>query len=470
MDAPAAAHSHLKLVRAPNEGQQSVLAESNSERRAHRRLTISELSWLNHARIKYGPEVSLIDLSAGGAQIETTSYALQPGTAVVIELAAGERTWPVPARVLRCQIATLAPQTTYRGALAFKRPFDFREIANVVESATEVNPVHEYARLNVALNRVAESCGSAPTLTAAGRQALEAAFGMVESARRRASTGPFISEMGRMLRLLTAAVENAADPAAMVPEIVSRLHRTVPSLTVRVVDAAHASQIRSEAVYFRIPGESTAGSECLVIEFPRDCQLEAWHLQLLEAGAQLIGVSRNLASSRERSTPIEVVPEPGKQRPERNELRGWNKLVVRYLDGRLLKGYGRDFQPTRGSLDLWNDPDINPESRMTIPFAHLKAVFFVHDFAGNPAHSADADAEDPSARGRRITITFVDGEVLRGTTLGYSQNASGFFVFPLDATTNNTKMFVLAGAIRHMQFDDASNRASAPQPTASVAV
>jgi hypothetical protein len=213
---------------------------------------------------------------------------------------------------------------------------------------------------------------------------------------------------------------------------------------VRIVDAGHASQIRSEAVYFRVPGEGPAASDCLVIEFPGDCQLEAWHLQLLEAGAQLIGVSRNLASSREPSTSIEVAPEPSQQRPERAdvqqrlerpEVRGWNKLVVRYLDGRLLKGYGRDFQPTRGSLDLWNEPDTNPESRMTIPFAHLKAVFFVHDFIGNPAHSAAADAEDPSARGRRITITFVDGEVLRGTTLGYSQNASGFFLFPLDATT-----------------------------------
>src|SRR5436190_18944960 len=188
MEAPTASHSHLKLGRPAEEGQQPVPATCNSERRAHRRLTISELSWLNHARVKYGPDVSLIDLSAGGAQVETTSYALQPGTAMVIELAAGERTWPVPARVLRCHIATLVPHTTYRGALVFKLPFDFQDIANVVEPANEVNPVHEYARLNLALNGVGESCGSAPTLTAAGTQALEAAFGMIESARRRATT------------------------------------------------------------------------------------------------------------------------------------------------------------------------------------------------------------------------------------------------------------------------------------------
>jgi hypothetical protein len=46
-----------------------------------------------------------------------------------------------------------------------------------------------------------------------------------------------------------------------------------------------------------------------------------------------LAVSKDLASSGERS------------KEEGPELRGWNKLVVHYLDGRLLKGYGRDLQP-----------------------------------------------------------------------------------------------------------------------------
>jgi hypothetical protein len=96
-------------------------------------------------------------------------------------------------------------------------------------------------------------------------------------------------------------------------------------------------------------------------------------------------------------------------------------------------------------------------------------VFFVHDLEGNPAHSVSEDAEDPSLRGRRITVTFVDGEVLRGVTLGYSQNAPGFFVSPLDGTSNNAKIFVLAGAIRHVQFRDSSNRTPALQPAVSLA-
>jgi len=235
-----------------------------------------------------------------------------------------------------------------------------------------------------------------------------------------------------------------------------------------MVDASQASLIRNDAVYFRVPAEGTV-PDCLVVEFPRDCALEAWHLQLLEAGAHLLAISKDLASSRDRSKANdEPAPEHGEE-PDAPELRGWNKLVVHYLDGRLLKGYGRDIQPTRGSLELCNDPDSPEESRITIPFAHLKAVFFVHDFAGNPEHLARLDADDASARGRRVTVTFVDGEVLRGATLGYSQNAPGFFVSPLDTTSNNTRIFVLAGAIRHVQFHDGAARTSAPQPVTSAA-
>src|SRR5258705_7448263 len=95
------ANSHLKLVRPATDPELDASGNPGADRRADRRLTVSELSWLNHARIKYGPDVSLIDLSSGGVQIETTSPLL-PASTVVIELAAGDQTWPVPARVLRC--------------------------------------------------------------------------------------------------------------------------------------------------------------------------------------------------------------------------------------------------------------------------------------------------------------------------------------------------------------------------------
>jgi hypothetical protein len=181
--------------------------------------------------------------------------------------------------------------------------------------------------------------------------------------------------------------------------------------------------------------------------------LEEWHLQLLQCAAHLIAVTKNFASIPESLNAVPPEPEVASSHdPAPVDSRGWNRLVVRYLDGRLVKGYGRDFQPTRGAVDLWSELGGPPESRITIPLAHLKAVFFVHDFDGDPAYVVQSSEEDAARIGRRITITFVDGEVVRGTTLGYSHGAPGFFVSPADSKTNNLKMYVLSGAIRHMQF------------------
>jgi len=469
MPAGDSTEKQLSVVRTTPDQEGDVVRDPAADRRADRRLTVSELSWLNHARLKYGPDVSLIDLSGGGAQFETTSYPLQPASTVVIELAAGGQTWPLPARVLRCQITSLTPHPTYRGAVAFKRPFDLQEIAGVAEANIDVNPIHEYARLRLALKRLTEGNAAGMTpLSATGATALGAAFAMIESARGRESAAPFVNEIGRILRVLTASLDDATTARGVVPQIIKRLHRSVPSQIVRMVDAGHVPLIRNDAVTFRVPIEGVEEPERLVIEFPRDCALEMWHLQLLEAAAHLITVTRDVTSSRERPQPVEAATQI-RLETEPAAPAGWNRLVVRYVDGRLLKGYGRDFLPARGSVDLWNDPGSVSESPITIPFAHLKAVFFVHDFEGNPAHSPSPDADDPSARGRRITVTFVDGEVLRGVTLGYQQNAPGFFVSPLDSSTNNLKMFVLAGAIRHVQFQDSANRTSAPQMAAAFA-
>ena len=396
-----------------------------------------------------------------------TSYSLQPGSTVVIELTAGERSWPVPSQVLRCHVVALTPSAaTYRGAVVFKRPIDFREIPGALDSIPAVNPAAEYAKLNRALKRAGGGAGL-NALSATGMRELEAAVRMIESVRDQESAAPFVREMSRLLHVLTKSVESTADSETVVQEITGRLHRLVPSLSVRVVEASHTSTIRSDAVFFRVPHEASGMTDSLVIEFPRQCMLKAWHLQLLEAAAHLIAFTKDaLLPQRSDETDTE---DDLSDESDSVPSRGWYRLVVRYLDGRLLKGYGRDFLPARGSLDLYSDPDERPASRVTVPFAHLKAVFFVHDFEGNPAHSLDGATTEISGAGRQITVTFMDGEILRGATLNYTQNAPGFFVSPLDTATNNAKIFVLTGAIRHVQFHDAVGGKAAALPAPAIA-
>ena len=130
---------------------------------------------------------------------------------------------------------------------------------------------------------------------------------------------------------------------------------------------------------------------------------------------------------------------------------GWNKLVVRYLDGKLLKGVSHDFHPSRGQFHLCETTGVLSGPPMLVPMRQLKAVFVVKDFDGNAGYQ-ESKSFDAAPPGRRIEVTFLDGEVLLGTTLSYRPDGNGFFLTPADPNANNERVFVVPSAVRHFRF------------------
>jgi hypothetical protein len=118
----------------------------------------------------------------------------------------------------------------------------------------------------------------------------------------------------------------------------------------------------------------------------------------------------------------------------------------------MLKGYTLDFHPSRSQLSLWPSVNAHVTERVIVPLTRLKALFFVKDFAGNPLHPHNERVEPVAAAGRKIEVTFFDREVIRGTTLNYRPEGTGFFVTPADTSSNNQRVFVINGAIRHVRF------------------
>ena len=73
------------------------------------------------ARVRPGRDVSVIDVSASGALIESR-HQLLPGSVVELQLETPQRRTAVRGRVLRCAIARLgAASVCYRGAICFER-------------------------------------------------------------------------------------------------------------------------------------------------------------------------------------------------------------------------------------------------------------------------------------------------------------------------------------------------------------
>lgn len=134
-----------------------------------------------------------------------------------------------------------------------------------------------------------------------------------------------------------------------------------------------------------------------------------------------------------------------------------NKVVVRYLDGRVQKGTTEDFFPNRPTFHL---RPLGSGAMMDIRCSELKAVFFVKDFTGDPkrheARSFDRATSDIS-RGKKVGIRFKDGELVFGFTLTYMPDRSGFFITPADPSSNNLRIYVLTHAAREVRLGQAAD-------------
>ena len=129
------------------------------------------------------------------------------------------------------------------------------------------------------------------------------------------------------------------------------------------------------------------------------------------------------------------------------------KIIARYLNGRMIKGFTQDFAPTKPGFHIFPTEAVNSMESKEILLRDLKAIFFVRDFAGRPDYDERkiySSEERPS--GRIVEVTFNDGEVLVGSTLGYDPKRPGFFVFPADPKSNNARVFALSKAVRLVRY------------------
>ena len=131
-------------------------------------------------------------------------------------------------------------------------------------------------------------------------------------------------------------------------------------------------------------------------------------------------------------------------------------VVARFQDGRVLKGTTQDFSPGKPTLHLflWGEEHGKP---VAIPIGALKAIFFVKSYSGDPERDDAYDFEVASGQGRRVRVTFQDGEVVSGFTFGYSPDKPGFFVIPADPGSNNVRIFVVAKATKAVEWISAAS-------------
>ncbi len=89
------------------------------DRRGSRRRQTFEEHRISSTRVCPGDHARLVDVSAGGALVET-SQRLLPGSSVELQVETGTERASVRGRVLRCAVVRVRPTwVCYRGAIAF---------------------------------------------------------------------------------------------------------------------------------------------------------------------------------------------------------------------------------------------------------------------------------------------------------------------------------------------------------------
>ncbi len=121
-------------------------------------------------------------------------------------------------------------------------------------------------------------------------------------------------------------------------------------------------------------------------------------------------------------------------------------VVIKYNNGTILKGFTQDFAPSRGRFHVvQTDGNIRQVS-----LRHLKAVFFVRDLEGRQGYRETKEFTEEASIGKRLNVTFLDGENIRGKSLSYNDAESGFFLEPADPNSNNIRIYVVKSSTKNV--------------------
>ncbi|MBI5074253.1 MAG: hypothetical protein HZB62_03630 [Nitrospirae bacterium] len=129
------------------------------------------------------------------------------------------------------------------------------------------------------------------------------------------------------------------------------------------------------------------------------------------------------------------------------------KIVAKKKDGAMIKGTSRDFLPYRNMFHMAIDG--SPDDTVEVLVDDLKAVFFVRKLAGSkaPHNRPPVRSSGTQSAERRISVTFMDNEVIEGYSHSFHLDRLGFFLNPIDPNDNNERIFVVLSYVKSILSD-----------------
>ena len=128
----------------------------------------------------------------------------------------------------------------------------------------------------------------------------------------------------------------------------------------------------------------------------------------------------------------------------------YQKVRLRYADGRVLVGYIDAFSPNIPFFKLFQFSDNAIVKETTIHLDDLKTIVFDQDTNKADLDENRAISRDNATPHSKVEIEFKDAEMLTGTIIDYRPNSFGFFLM-LDHGTTQTRVFAVSAAMRQLR-------------------
>jgi hypothetical protein len=129
------------------------------------------------------------------------------------------------------------------------------------------------------------------------------------------------------------------------------------------------------------------------------------------------------------------------------------RIVVHYLDGRVIKGHTDSFNPAGREFRLAPLDAKGGEVPVVVALNALKAIFFVKNFGGTSDYVEKKEfIPGQPYMGKKLRLTFSDGEVMNGASLNYDPKSAGFFFFPADPQSNIIRVFAISASLKQVEL------------------
>jgi hypothetical protein len=120
-------------------------------------------------------------------------------------------------------------------------------------------------------------------------------------------------------------------------------------------------------------------------------------------------------------------------------------MVIHFMDGRVLKGFGSIISPGEAVMEF---KDLE-EKIHWVDLKTIKGAFYVRSFESTHHKSRPTLGGWTASHGQKVRVTFKDGEILEGLVNDVTRlaQAGGFYVVPIDPSSNNYRMWLNREAI-----------------------